>query len=216
MINGGKNGNQLSSVESYDGKSWDQKRFANLPEVLSQHCMVKINDSMLMSIGGLANSRASGNTYFFDVLKNTWTNGPSLITPRYSHSCGLMNTKNPSTGKMDVVVVAGGTDDADGNISWFSSSELLYLGNYESNKAGWTIGQSLPLALRQTSMIEYQSGVILLGGLRKNSETNMVANQHLYQLQTPLGPWTTMQQTFKDGFDSDLAFLVPDEVVKCH
>jgi hypothetical protein len=214
FVSGGTNGPLLSSVESYDGKSWDQKRFANMPEAVTSHCLVKINDSMLMSIGGFPKRRASGNTYFFDVLKNTWTKGPSIMTPRYDHSCGLMNWKNPGSGKMEnVVIVVGGVDD---NTNLMNSVELLYLGNYENNKAGWIIGPSLFLALMKTSIIEYQNGVILLGGLYKYNSIAFSANQNLYQLQSPLGPWTPLKQTLKDSSNSDLAFLVPDEAVKCH
>ena len=118
---------------------------------------------MLMSIGGWANSHASGKTYFFDAMKNTWTNGPSIMAPRFFHSCGVMNWKNPSSGKMEnVVIVAGGTG---GTGIVFSSVELLYLGDYENNKAGWSKGPYLPLTLMQTSTIEYQNGVILVGGV---------------------------------------------------
>jgi hypothetical protein len=213
FVSGGSNPNSLSSVEAYDGKSWDQKRFANMPAVVSHHCLVKINDSMLMSIGGLISWPATGKTYFFDVVKNTWMVGPLMNTPRADHSCGIMDWKNPSTGKMEKVVIAASGNDADGKKS--NSVELLFLGNYENNKAGWSIGPPLPVSASYTSMVEYKNGVILVGGLYQGTPYS-VTNQNLYQLQSPFGPWTTMKQTLKDPFRGESAFLIPDDLVNCH
>jgi hypothetical protein len=213
FVSGGSNGIGLSSVETYDGESWDQNRFANMPAVVSHHCLVKINDSMLMSIGGLINGRSIGNTYFFDVMKNTWMVGPLMNTPRIDHSCGVMNWKNPSTGKMEKVVIAASGNEANGR--WLSSVELLFLGNYENNKAGWSIGPPLPVSASYTSMVEYKNGVILVRGLYQGTPYS-VTNQNLYQLQSPFGQWTTMKQTQKDYFEGDWAFLIPDDLVNCH
>ena len=78
FITGGGNYNVLSSVESFDGNQWNQTMFASLPTTIMQHCMVKINNTMLMQIGGTVDNYVSGttgNTYFLDIIQNKWTAG---------------------------------------------------------------------------------------------------------------------------------------------
>ena len=88
MITGGSaDGEILSSVESYDLESgvWIQDRFSALPEPVLIHCLVKVNDTNLLLIGGTLDNNPSGataNTYFFNILENTWIPGPPLRTPR--------------------------------------------------------------------------------------------------------------------------------------
>ena len=67
-----------SSVESFDGKIWNQTIYANMPTPTFGGCMVKINSSMLMSIGGVTASELRKETLFFR------TNG--LLDPRYFFS----------------------------------------------------------------------------------------------------------------------------------
>ncbi len=202
----------LSSVESFDGKSWEQGRFASMPEAVTQHCLVKINDSVLMSIGGRAGigPAFTGKTYFFDVMKNTWMAGPSMNTPRVAHSCGIMNWKNPSNGKTEkVVVVAGGRDQY---VNDLTSVELLSIANYENSKTGWTTGPNLPQKFTSTVIVEFKNGVILVGGLYDGG----ISNRNLYQLLSPFGAWMKMKQMLTNFFVSNIAFLVPDDLVRCH
>jgi hypothetical protein len=59
-------------------------------------------------------------------------------------------------------------------------------------------------------MVEYQDGVILIGGSRNPDPYNA----NLYQLSSPTGAWTKMEQTFYGTLH--VSFLVPDELVHCH
>jgi hypothetical protein len=209
MISGGTDlANINSLVESYDGKSWDQRRIATMPELVPQHCLVKINDSMLMSIGGIeALTSWTPKTYFLDINKNIWMEGPPIITPRAQHSCAIMNWKNPNTGKLEkVVVVAGGRERYGDDLN---SVELLFLENY---KNGFNPGPTLPLRVWYLSLVEFRSGVILVGGQYKNG----TLNQNLYELLSPTAAWTKMKQTLKGKPACDVAFLIPDDLVSCH
>ena len=62
LITGGQNNVEgvLSTVESFDGQIWNETMFADLPTTILLHCMVKINNSMLMLIGGTIDNYYSG------------------------------------------------------------------------------------------------------------------------------------------------------------
>ncbi len=107
LITGGYDGSTpLSTVESFDGNVWNQTMFADLPTTIDGHCMVKINNTMLLQIGGAVNNYYSGtteNTYFFDIIQNKWIPGPKLNVGRIYHSCALMNWMNPNTDSVEKV-----------------------------------------------------------------------------------------------------------------
>ncbi len=103
LITGGRKDvySALSTVESFDGTLWNQTIFADLPTTIDMHCMVKINNTMLMQIGGTVDASYSGateSTYLFDVIQNKWIPGPKLNVPRINHSCAVMIWANPNTG----------------------------------------------------------------------------------------------------------------------
>jgi hypothetical protein len=114
-----------------------------------------------------------------------------------------MNWKNPETGNMEKVVVAAG--GAGGGV--LKSVELLFL---EDINSGWVAGPELPKEVSSATMVEFQDGVILVGG------SGNVGGQNLYQLASPTGAWTMMNQTMKEERSLHVAFLVPDELVNCH
>jgi len=60
-----------------------------------------------MVIGGtIGNQPYSPKTFYFDALKNVWSNGPALITGRQSHGCGRIAVSGSNTAQ--TVIVAGG------------------------------------------------------------------------------------------------------------
>ncbi len=201
---GGWYGEYLTTVESFDGQSWNKNQFEDLPEPIYAHCLVKVNNTMLISIGGSNSPNATGKTNVFDVLNNKWTSGPQLINLRYRHSCGVMNWKNPATGSLEKVVVAAGGNSVGGVTA---SVELLYMEDFNS---GWVAGPDLPKEISSAAMVEFQDGVILVGG------SGNVGGQNLYQLASPTGAWTMMNQTMKEERSLHVAFLVPDDLVNCH
>jgi hypothetical protein len=107
LIAGGrKDGSVLSTVESFGGKVWNQTMFADLPTTIQGHCMVKINNTMLLQIGGTVDAVYTGtteNTYFFDIIQNKWILGPKLNVGRIEHSCAVMNRMNPKTDSVEKV-----------------------------------------------------------------------------------------------------------------
>ncbi len=96
----------LSTVESFDGNVWNQTMFADLQTTIDGHCMVKINNTMLLQIGGTVDATISGiteNTYFLNIVQNKWISGPKLNVGRIDHSCAVMNWMNPDTDSVEKV-----------------------------------------------------------------------------------------------------------------
>jgi len=97
----------LSTVESFDGNVWNQTMFTDLPTTIGFHCMVKINNTMLLQIGETVDDVYTGtteNTYFFDIIQNKWISGPKLNVGRIQHSCAVMNWMNPDTDNEEQVI----------------------------------------------------------------------------------------------------------------
>jgi len=71
----------FDSVESFDGMSWNSQQIASLPKPIYGHCIVKVNSSTLLSIGGSAKLElAIKNTYFYNAIGNQWTPGVNFIS----------------------------------------------------------------------------------------------------------------------------------------
>ena len=227
FMSGGYSNGLLNITHTFDGWNWNSKQ--NLPEPVWEHCIVKINASTLLSIGGREYEYAlaaypSNSTYFYSVQDNKWTPGPSLNIPRSALSCSILQWRNAETNGLEKVVVAAGGWNSEGNGS--PSVELLNLDHDGSIKGDWVLGPELPKGAPGSTMIEYNNSVILIGGGLFTTVEQKINNKlndfgyldglHLYQLFSPNGTWIQMKQTLKTRRKSHVAFLVPDELVNCH
>jgi hypothetical protein len=105
----------------------------DLPLEVSSHCVVSLNDTTLLLIGGARlDWTESKATFFYNTDHKTWTDGPSLTIGRSSHSCALF--KSPQHGHTDTVIVTGGIGGY--NAVKHASTEFL---NLESNS--WQSGK---------------------------------------------------------------------------
>ncbi len=101
-------GGPLRSTEivSIDGTV---RRGPNLPARREGHCLVKLNSTTAMLIGGSNHSYTathySRKTWFHDIQTRRWIRGPNLNLGRTLHSCGTI-TDIENGHRM--VVVAGG------------------------------------------------------------------------------------------------------------
>jgi len=78
LVTGGYTGSVVSTVETFDGNLWSQTSVGQLPTPIFFHCLEKINDTMLLQIGGAVLGSAAGtttNTFFFDIVQNKWISG---------------------------------------------------------------------------------------------------------------------------------------------
>ena len=65
----------------------------NFPHKLFRHCLVLLNSSTVMAIGGYQGGTfLSDKTYFFNTNNPVWVEGPLLSTGRGHHSCGRIRT----------------------------------------------------------------------------------------------------------------------------
>jgi hypothetical protein len=192
----------LNSAEMLTEEGWESN-IPSLPVTIKSHCMLTVNSTTVMAIGGRQNNQYSGKTFYFTFGEESWTEGPELKNKRLYHSCGRIR-RNRESQEMSIIV-AGGDDGS----SRLSSVEILDEGSNE-----WQTGPELPFGISSSKMVEDQNGgVVLIGGYSSpggNLDTP-------YQL--PHGGedavWTKMEQKMNTGRRQHTAFLVPDNIVDC-
>jgi hypothetical protein len=203
LVTGGYDGSfSLKSAEMLTEEGWESN-IPSLPVTVWAHCMVTVNSTTVMVIGGFQNGSLSGKTFYFTFGEESWTERPQLKIKRRSHSCGKIR-RNKDSQEMSIIV-AGGYDDS----SYLSSVEILDEGSNE-----WQTSPELPFGIEDSQMVEDQNGgVVLIGG--RSSQTDSLDT--LYQL--PHGGqdavWTKMEQKLKTGRFWHTAFMVPDNFVDC-
>ncbi len=203
LVAGGYNiSDVMNSVEMLTEEGWESN-IPSLPVTLIGHCMVTVNSTTVMVIGGEQNGQESGNTFFFTFGKESWTEGPALKFKRVYHSCGKIR-RNKASKEMSIIVAGS----ASGFSSVFSSVEILDEGSND-----WLAGPKLPFGIYFSEMVEDQNGgVVLIGGVSKYDTLDTI-----YQL--PHGGqdagWTKMEQKMKTGRYQHVAFLIPDNIVDC-
>ncbi len=202
LVTGGWDQRRLKSAEILTEQGWESN-IPSLPVTIADHCMVTINSTTVMAIGGNQNDQISGKTFYFTFGEASWTEGPDLKNKRYAPSCGQIRREKDSQGKS--VIVAGG---AYGSTIW-SSVEILDEGSNE-----WQTGPELPFGIDWSQMVEDQNGGVVLIGGKSSTVDNL---DTLYQL--PHGGqdavWTKMEQKMKTGRYWHTAFMLPDNIVDC-
>ncbi len=205
LVTGGMDGSgsYLNSAEMLTAEGWDSN-IPSLPVTIYGHCMVTVNSTTVMVIGGYQNVQYSGKTFYFTFGVESWTEGPELKNKRHYHSCGRIR-RNRESLEMSIIVAGG----YEGGSSILSSVEILDVGSNE-----WQTGPELPFGIDESQMVEDQNGgVVLIGGV----------SQSVYSLDTlfhlPHGGqdavWTKMKQKMKTGRFGHTAFMVPDNIVDC-
>ncbi len=195
-------GLMLNSAEMLTEKGWESK-IPSLPVIIENHCMITVNSTTVMVIGGVQNRQGkSGKTFLFTFGEENWTEGPALKYERYLHSCGRIRRDKESQGIS--IIVAGGI-----NGTYMSSVEILHEGSNE-----WQTGPNLPFGIEKSQMVEDQNGgLVLIGG----EFSTFKSLDTIYQI--PHGgkdaKWTKMEQKLKTGRYQHTAFLVPDNIVDC-
>jgi N-acetylneuraminic acid mutarotase len=204
LVTGGKNGSAfLNSAEMLTEEGWESN-IPSLPVTIVYHCMVTVNSTTVMAIGGYGqNGQYSGKTFYFTFGEEYWTEGPELKNKRGWHSCGKIR-RNKESQELSIIV-AGGL----GGSSKLSSVEILDEGSNE-----WQTSPELPVGMCCSQMVEDQNGGIVLIGGESSSAGRL---DTLYQLSHggQDAVWTKMEQKMKTGRNEHTAFLVPDNIVDC-
>ncbi len=204
LVTGGSDdaGHILYSSEMLTKDGWESK-IPFLPVTIAAHCMVTVNSTTVMVIGGIQNGRTSANTFYFTFGEKTWTKGPVTKLRRRSHSCGKIRSGKESQEMS--IIVAGGTDE----YSVMSSVEIL---DKDSNE--WKRGPELPFGIGDSQIVEDRNeGVVLINkGMPSISYPSL-----LFRLQHGGSDavWTKMEQMLTTERMASTAFLVPDNIVDC-
>jgi hypothetical protein len=191
----------LKSAEILTEEGWE-RNIPSLPVTMYGHCMVTVNSTTVMAIGGWQNDQDSGKTFFFTFGEEIWTEGPELKNKRIYHSCGKIR-RNKESQEMSIIVAGGYY------VSFMSSVEIL---DEDSNE--WQTGPKLPFEIDESQMVEDQNGGVVLIGGYSLSGGNLATLYHL-----PHGGqdavWTKMEQKMNTGRRAHTAFMVPDNIVDC-
>ncbi len=186
-----------ATVESYNGFQWSTETVAPMPLPVFSHCAVGLNDTHLLIAGGSTHLPKEDNqsraTFFYNILENKWTAGPSLNSARTSHSCALLTQPN----KKRVVIVAGGEASS-------STVEMLFLDSKGKADTEWHVGPNLPLDASNTAMVATKNSVIIVIG------------KSLFQLEAPGGTWHKLPQQLEKERSAFTALLIPDRLIKCN
>jgi hypothetical protein len=203
LVTGGDDGSAfLKSAEMLTEDGWESN-IPSLPVSISYHCMVTVNSTTVMAIGGDQNLQSSGKTFHFTIGEQSWTEGPELKQKRGRHSCGKIR-RNKESQEMSIIVAGGYAGSSD-----LSSVEILEEGSNE-----WQKGPELPFGIDWSQMIEDQNGGVVLIGGKSESLGVLDTLFHLPNAGQD-AVWTMMEQKMKTGNFFHSAFLVPDSSVHC-
>ncbi len=100
------------------------RQSASIPKGLAVGCAVKINETTALIMGG-----NQLNTYYYSIVDNKWSLGPSVNVSRKTQSCGLVEDLSDSSTKY--IVLTGGKNMA--------TTEILQVGT-----DSWVRGPDFP------------------------------------------------------------------------
>ncbi len=211
-ITGGFNGSkQLKTTELISISSSKQNQIQpgpDLPFVVRRHCLVKLNSTTAMMIGGISeNYEDLKSTYFLDIpttdgLRSITgiVKGPDLSATRYGHDCVVLT--DPRDENRQIVVVAGGC--CSGNVT-----EMLVVG---SSEHVWTRGPDLPKEIFHAASVTSpdNKSYLLVGG----ADRILTEYSSIFKLEYNANEgdwvWSTLKQKLKLKRRLHVALLVPD------
>jgi hypothetical protein len=199
LVTGGDDGQDYTNSAEMLTDKGCKTEVPSLPVTIANHCMVQVNSTTVMAVGGFQNDNLSGNTFYFNTEIQSWTQGPALKMSRHSHRCGRIR-KSQNSNEMSIIVVGGFN---------LASAEILDEGSNE-----WRAGPAIQFGTYYSEMVNYpKGGVVMIGG---QAENNNWSNT-LYQLSHGGNDavWTEMKQKLTTGRNRHTAFLIPDNIVSC-
>ena len=173
-----------------------------LPLDVKFHCMVALNETTYMMIGGGTNDVYDTNaTFMIHQDSDTWIEGPSLEIPRRAFGCGVLNMSEVG---IHYAVVSGGP-----TVLSEQSVEFLDLNDMDK---GWFPGPYLPIRLYAHSMVATENSLVVIGGV-----TDGEYSKDLFELTcSETGcKWREMEQKLTIGRSNFVAMMVPDTLTNC-
>lgn len=202
VVGGGEN---VNTSEHFSENDW-RMDLPKLPVTIYHGCMIKINSTSVMVIGGHQNKQISDKTYFLTKNRSVWIDGPKLLIPRRLLVCGMIQSDQASSSFTPIIV--GGVDGRNN----LATSEIL---NEETGK--WRVGPELPVeaASWSAALVEdAEGGVIYVGGCNSNNE-NMKTLYHLAHAGDG-SRWVELPQKLKTARREFVAFMIPEHLTNCN
>ena len=169
----------------------------SLPLPIIEHCMLLINSSTAIVLGGYFQGNLN-STYILNSEFPQWVEGPQMQDPRAFHSCGLVPNSALSTHLS--IIVAGGT------LGNMASVEILDQGSNQ-----WRRGPDLPIGSTYNTMVAHPlGGIIVLGG--KSLDLGPLDKLFYLPHAGPNAQWQELPQKLSVARALIVAVLVPDEV----
>jgi hypothetical protein len=108
-VTGGYNGNVRLQTSEFVSIGQAAVQGPDLPYAVAGHCLVGVNSSTALLCGGW-NGQDYNECHYMDLEDHSWSQGPSMMTKRSFHSCGIF--KSAAHQGRNIVIAAGGSNTA--------------------------------------------------------------------------------------------------------
>jgi hypothetical protein len=105
-ITGGSFSNAYLQTSEFVSIGQPSVQGPDLPYAVQGHCLVGVNSSTALLCGGLNNGGIFNECHYMDLEDHSWSQGPSMMTKRGYHSCGIF--KSAAHQGRNIVIAAGG------------------------------------------------------------------------------------------------------------
>jgi hypothetical protein len=111
-ITGGRNSVGYLGTSEFVSIGQPAVKGPDIPKALDRHCLVGVNSSTALLCGGHDGWYGDlKECHYMDWEDHSWSQGPSMITTRKDHSCGIF--KSAAHEGRNIVIVAGGLYEQD-------------------------------------------------------------------------------------------------------
>lgn len=189
----------LNSQEILSRDGW--KQFVALPEPMTFHCLVQINETTFAALGGVNSQGNSNKTWFLDVESGVWTEGAQFPLGRRGMSCITVQNKN---GGLSLLAIGG--------IEYENVVASVLVLDLDDTAKGWYAGPQLPLPLFSSEVVaDLDGGAVLIGGYTGNEVVNSI-----FKLNDVESGWVKLSQELSHKRTSPVAISVPSTLVDCN
>ena len=158
------------------------------------HCLVRVNQTHYLMIGGRSDDSSTEKVFFFDWPNQVWTQVQGMSVPRDLHSCALL------TGINGVIAMGGYETKA-----YYSTSEI-----FDLDTETWSLGPNLPRDsyFSGSQAVPYMGSVLLIGGKQEN-DGGQLLQKEIHQLDLETMEWVKRPEELKTGRFDHIAFPIP-------
>ena len=172
-----------------------------MDESLHGHCVVAINKTTVLVIGGENDNGISNKTHVYNFDFDKWYIGPELLKERSFHACGVFQN---STNWM--IAVIGGENDQ-GEVLDSVEFAVLDEDNTQTMTWEWKYGPQFPFKLTDSTAVSSNSKLYFVGGTAKeDSRLNTI-----YELADNL-TWIELPQKMSVARSLVAAIILPEDL----